>query len=119
MPKINLISIAETPAEQEQGLQFVRAMHPDSGMLFKFDHPRVLSFWMSNTPLPLEIVFIDHENKVVKTEKMIPMSMRSVSSGRPCVMALEVLSGTLDRLGISVGSIMSISEDSKTAIFGE
>lgn len=119
MPRINLISVADTPSQQEQGLQFVRQMNPDSGMLFKFENPRVLSFWMEHTYLPLEIAFIDHNNKIVKTERMVPLSTRSVTSGQPCVMALEVLSGTLDRLGISIGSTMALSDDGKVAIFGE
>lgn len=119
MPKINLISIADTPEQQEQGLKYVKSIDPDSGMLFRFQAPRVMSFWMAQTYVPLEIAFIDQDNKIVKTERMVPLSLRSVSSGRPCTMALEVLSGTLGRLGIEVGSKVSISEDGKSVTIGE
>jgi uncharacterized membrane protein (UPF0127 family) len=92
--KIRLLRVADTPEEHSQGLMFVRQMDPDTGMLFRFKHPRILSFWMKDTYVPLDILFADQHGKVVKTETMIPMSMRSVSSGRPCSMALEVPAGT-------------------------
>ena len=92
--KIRLLRVADTPEEHSQGLMFVRHMEPDTGMLFRFKHPRVLSFWMKNTYVPLDILFADQHGKVVKTETMIPMSLRAVSSGRPCAMALEVPAGT-------------------------
>lgn len=117
MSKINLISIADTPDTQQMGLQFVRTMNADDGMLFKFPTPKVLSFWMQNTYLPLEIAFIDQTNKIVKTEKMIPLSTRSVTSGSPCLMALEVMNGTFDRLGIQSGYTVTLSPDGKAVTF--
>jgi uncharacterized membrane protein (UPF0127 family) len=74
---------------------FVRDIAPETGMLFRFKHPKVLNFWMKNTYVPLDIAFADSTGKIVKTETMIPLSLRSVSSGRPCSMALEVPAGTL------------------------
>ena len=115
--KINLISIAETPYEQEIGLQHIKELPEDAGMLFRFNSQRVLSFWMKNTYLPLDIAFIDNTNKIVKIEKMIPLSLRSVLSSKPCIMALEVNSGTLDRLGVKAGDIVKIDESSKTISF--
>jgi len=112
--KIRLISVAETPEEHGKGLMFVRDMEPDTGMLFKFKHPRVLSFWMKNTYVPLDIAFADSGGRIVKTETMIPMSLRSVSSGRPCVMALEVPAGTLR--GVE-GSTLSV--EGEWAIIGD
>lgn len=92
---IDLMDVADTPDKQEMGLQFVKSMAPMTGMLFKFERPKVLSFWMANTYVGLDIAFIDKDNVIVKTERMIPLSLRSVTSGTPCVMALEVPSGTL------------------------
>jgi hypothetical protein len=115
--KIKLISVAETPWEQEQGLQFVKSMPHDSGMLFKFRHPRVLSFWMKNTYIPLDIAFIDDSGAIVKTERMIPLSLRSVTSGRPCTMAIELAAGTLERVKASVGTKVSIDLASKSVTF--
>jgi uncharacterized protein len=112
--QIKLIAVADTPYEQEQGLQFVKAMPEMSGMLFRFKHPRVLSFWMKNTYLPLDIAFIDDDGAIVKTERMIPLSLRSVTSGRPCTMALELPAGTLDKLGAGVGAKVKIDVGNKT-----
>lgn len=96
MPKkINLISIADNSIDQANGLKFYRRLPENTGMLFKFQSPKVLSFWMQDTFIPLDIAFIDNSNIIVKTERMIPLSLRSVTSGRPCVMALEVPAGTL------------------------
>lgn len=115
--KIKLISIADTPAAQEQGLQHVREMAANSGMLFKFKHPRVLSFWMKNTYVPLDIAFIDQEGLIVKTEQMIPMSLRAVSSGVPCALALEVPAGTLARLKAVPGSKANINFEEGSVTF--
>ena len=83
MSSIKLLSIADNEITQAQGLMYVRDLPDMTGMLFKFQSPRVLSFWMLQTSLPLEIAFIDHNNTIVKTERMVPFSTRSVSSGRP------------------------------------
>jgi uncharacterized protein len=115
--QINLISVAETQSDQEQGLQFVRHLADDSGMLFKYKHPRVLSFWMKNTYIPLDIAFLDDHGVIVKTERMIPLSLRSVSSERPCTMAIELAAGTLDRVKASVGSKVSIDLAKKSVTF--
>ncbi len=115
--QIKLISIAETPFQQEQGLQFVKHLSDDSGMLFKFKHPRVLSFWMKNTYIPLDIAFLDDDGSIIKTERMIPLSLRSVTSGRPCTMAIELPAGTLEREKASVGTKVSIDLKSKLVTF--
>jgi hypothetical protein len=113
MPKqISLISIAENEIDQAHGLKYVKQMNPDSGMLFKFQSPRILNFWMQDTWLPLDIAFIDHENMIVKTERMIPLSLRTVSSGRPCCMALETPAGTLDNVQIQ-GKKIAVDWDKK------
>jgi hypothetical protein len=114
---IKLLSIAKTPHEQEVGLQFVKKLDDMSGILFEFQHPRVLSFWMKNTYIPLDIAFVDSDGKVVKTEGMVPLSMRTVNSGTPCVMALEVPAGTLKNLGANVGKHMIVDRKNNTVSF--
>lgn len=113
-PSIKLLAVAENIIDQAQGFKYVRDVPAMSGMLFKYQSPKVLSFWMQDTYVPLDIAFIDHEGMIVKTERMVPMSLRSVTSGRPCVMALEVAAGTLDRIGFTVGKKLKIDLESKT-----
>jgi len=121
MPKekaiIRLVSIADTPSAHELGLQFVRQMPKLSGMVFRFQKPRILSFWMKNTYLPLDIAFANSEGKIVKIERMLPMSLSSVDSGIPCVMAVEVPAGSLAEHDVSVGDTVIIDDDRKTATF--
>jgi hypothetical protein len=108
--KISLLDIADTPEKQAWGLQFVRHVPENTGMLFRFNYPHVLSFWMLNTYVGLDIAFIDKDNVIVKTERMIPLSTRSVTSGRPCMMALEVPGGTFKDV---VGKMVKIDLNSK------
>jgi len=113
MPKkINLISIADNSITQAHGLKYVSHMHENTGMLFKFQSPRVLSFWMQDTWIPLDIAFIDKDDLIVKTERMIPLSLRSVTSGRPCVMALEVPAGTFKEQDV-VGKKIKVDWENK------
>lgn len=117
--RIRLMSIADTPAEHELGMQFVKQMPEMSGMAFRFSKPRVLSFWMKNTYLPLDIIFADADGKIVKIERMLPLSLSSVTSGKPCVVAVEVLAGSLSDYNVSEGDTVRIDDKGKTATFHE
>ena len=113
---ISLLRIARSEDELAHGLKFVRALPPMTGMLFDFASPRVLKFWMADTYVPLDIAFIDGNGIIVKTARMKPHDLSTTSSGKPCVMALEVKAGLLDSLGIKVGHSLSISKDGKGVI---
>lgn len=114
---IHLVSIADTPSEHETGLQFVKHLPPMSGMAFRFKKPRVLSFWMKNTYVPLDIFFADSEGRIVKTERMLPLSLSSVTSGQPCVLAIEVPAGSLRDNDVKEGDLLVIDDEGKTATF--
>lgn len=111
------IEIADTPFTRELGLQYRKDLQ--GGMLFKFDRDNVLNFWMKNTYLPLDIAFMDHEGTVVNTERMIPLSLSTVSSSSPCRLALEVPAGTFDRFGVQPGSRIQIDWDNKVIGFDD
>lgn len=117
MARINLISIADDQASRSQGLMFHRQLPEMSGMLFKFDRPEILRFWMANTYIPLDIAFINKEGVIVKTESMIPLSLRPVTSGSPCVMAVEVPFGSLQKAGGSIGKKVKIDWEMKSLEF--
>lgn len=117
MARIDLIRIADDIASRSQGLMFVRSMPEMSGMLFKFDKPDVLKFWMANTYIPLDIAFIDKDGVIVKTESLVPHSLKTVSSGAPCLMAVEVPYGSLAKAGGSVGKRVKIDWETKSLEF--
>lgn len=98
------IEIAATPAERAQGLMFREEMAPDHGMLFDFHTEQDVSFWMRNTPLSLDMIFIDGRGGIVRIARdTTPFSEAAIPSRRPVRAVLEVLAGTAARLGIAEG----------------
>jgi len=67
--------------QQARGMMFRETMEADSGMLFEFDEPKIATIWMKNTPLPLDIIFVRSNGKILKIEHMAqPYKLRSASS---------------------------------------
>ena len=98
------IELATTPAEMERGLMFRTALAPDRGMLFLYADDRPVSFWMKNTYIPLDLLFIDRKGAIVQiAERAVPLSTALISSQTPVRAVLEVNGGTAHRLGIAVG----------------
>lgn len=74
-------------------------------MLFTYDDPRLVSFWMKDTPIPLDIIFFDAAGVVSQIEHSAPPnSLEPIESERPIMAALEVPSGTASSWGIGIGS---------------
>jgi uncharacterized membrane protein (UPF0127 family) len=96
--------VADTPARHSQGLMFVRQLDPDRGMLFLFDPPRHASFWMYNTYIPLDLLFIAPDGRIVNIiEHAEPHSLRPLMSAAAVRGVLEVAGGTAERLGLKSG----------------
>ena len=110
------IELADTYQKREMGLMFRKSMPDDSGMLFKFDKPQNLSFWMANTYIPLDIAFLDENMRVTKIANMAPLSTKSVTSDIPCLYALEVPVGTLNKHNIAIGTRLNLRNNT---IFSE
>jgi uncharacterized membrane protein (UPF0127 family) len=99
------IELAATPGERARGLMFRRSMRPDHGMLFDFQTPQPVAFWMKNTPLPLDMLFIDATGTIVRiAADTVPFSETPVPSEQPIRAVLEVNAGTAERLGIELGA---------------
>ena len=98
------IEIASTPDEQSKGLMNRDHLDPDCGMLFCYDSPQDLSFWMKNTSVPLSIAFIDDEGRIANIEDMNPHDENRVTSSRPCRWALETNRGWFKERNIGIGS---------------
>lgn len=105
------VEIADTPYKQQQGLMFRESLDENVGMLFKFESPQVLKFWGLNTYIPLDIAFINKENKIVHIDRIKPLCQKTVSSIDNCTMAIEVNEGFFRKNGISPGHIIEISKD--------
>ena len=88
------IEIAENDAERTQGLMWRRYMSEDTGMLFIFDKQEMLSFWMKNTYIPLDIIFADKTGKILSIYKdAAPLNEATIPSGKPCKFVVEVNGG--------------------------
>lgn len=98
------IEIARTPQEQALGLMHRRALADDYAMLFPFQRAREASFWMRDTYVSLDMVFIAEGGRVHRIERGTePLSLRSVPSRGPVVAVLEFVSGTADRINLQTG----------------
>lgn len=100
------VEIAATPATRTRGLMGRTSLAEDAGMLFIFDEPRVLSFWMLNTPIPLDIAFIREDLTISSIDTMAPFSLESHASTEPVPFALEVPAGEFARRGIEPGDLV-------------
>ena len=99
------VIVADDPAERARGLMRVRKMPRDAGMLFVFPKQQSVSFWMKDTLMPLDMIFIDDEGEVVKVhEAATPGSRDSIQSGRPVRYVLEVNAGVARAAGIEPGA---------------
>jgi uncharacterized membrane protein (UPF0127 family) len=102
------VEIADEPLERSRGLMFRREMAKDHGMLFDFDEEQPASFWMANTYLPLDMLFIKADGTVESiAERTTPMSRRSITSRGPVRYVLEINGGLSDELGIEPGDKVS------------
>ncbi|MEM8556083.1 MAG: DUF192 domain-containing protein [Pseudomonadota bacterium] len=99
------IELALTPAERNRGLMFRESMAMDAGMLFIFDPPRQVAFWMRNTLIPLDMIFIDRQGVVEKVHaNAIPHDETGIPSDGPVYGVLEINGNLSAGLGIEPGS---------------
>ena len=101
------IFIASERNAQARGLMFVREMPADVGMLFIHPSERMISMWMRNTLIPLDMVFMDSSGVVIHiAENTVPGSLDSISSMQPALAVLEINGGLAARLGIQPGDLV-------------
>ena len=101
------IEIADTPYETQTGMMYRREMAPDQGMLFVFEAPGMHSFYMKNTLIALDILFIDADLRIATIHKNAqPLDESGIPSRVPVQYVLEVPAGQADRWGLSEGNII-------------
>ncbi len=98
------VEVADRPDTRQTGLMFRRSLPEDEGMLFVFEEPQMLEFWMKNTYVPLDIAFIASDGRILNIEAMKPLDdgprYRSKGSAR---YAVEANRGWFDRHGVKPG----------------
>lgn len=98
------VELAETDDQRSRGLMFRPFLAADAGMLFIYPDDRIISMWMKNTLIPLDMVFISADGRVVSVhERAVPHSLRPITSGVPARAVLELAGGSASRLGIRAG----------------
>ncbi|WP_095090730.1 DUF192 domain-containing protein [Mesorhizobium sophorae] len=100
------IEVANTAAEREAGLMYRQDMADDHGMLFVFDIQQQVGFWMQNTPMPLDLIFVGQDGKIRAIKHGEPQSEAIISPGVPVRFVLELKAGTAARKGIEYGDLL-------------
>jgi uncharacterized protein len=107
------VALAQTEQERNSGLMDVREMPFDTGMYFLFDDEQPRSFWMANTPLSLDILFINRQQRIVRVHtRTVPFSERQIRSELPAMYTLEVNAGFVSEHDIREGMYVRLLENS-------
>lgn len=98
------VELARSADEQARGLMFRDHLGPDEGMIFPFDPPRGASFWMRNTKIPLDLLFVGPDGRVLNiAANAVPYDETPLSSAGPVRAVLELPGGRAAQLGIAAG----------------
>lgn len=101
--------LAIQPQEQQQGLMFLKSMPADEGMIFLYDRPQQMSFWMRNCEFPQDIGFFDAEGKLKEVYPMYPHDERPVQSLGVRQFALEMNQGWYRQHGLKLGDALDLA----------
>ena len=105
------VEIVSTPATREQGLMYRKALAANAGMLFLYPDERPVSFWMKNTLIPLDMLFLKADGSIAHiAHDAVPLDETPIDSGAPVRAVLEVKGGTADALGIREGDRVEYSD---------
>ncbi|WP_219893871.1 DUF192 domain-containing protein [Aquisediminimonas profunda] len=102
------VEVARTEDEQARGLMFRQSLPEDGGMIFPMSPPRFASFWMKNTVIPLDMIFIRTDGTIARiAADTIPYSLEPVTSGEPVAAVLELAGGKAAALGIAEDDVVT------------
>ncbi len=102
------VEVAASPQEQNDGLMYRRSLAPDRGMIFPYDPPQSVAFWMKNTLIPLDMIFIRKDGTIARiAANTVPLSLEPVPGGEPVAAVLEIAGGRAAELGIREGDRVS------------
>jgi uncharacterized membrane protein (UPF0127 family) len=99
-----VVEVARTPEEQAHGLMERQSLAPDRGMIFPYEPAQPVAFWMKNTLIPLDMVFIAPGGRILRIEaNTVPLSLDPVGSGDAVEAVLEIAGGRSAELGLAPG----------------
>jgi len=99
------VEVADTYESRAKGLMFRKSMARFSGMLFFYDEPQSVSFWMENTLIPLDMIFMDQTGLVVNIHSnAVPLDRTAIFGGNDIFAVLEINGGLAKALGVQVGA---------------
>jgi uncharacterized membrane protein (UPF0127 family) len=101
------VEVAGTPEQQEIGLMFRKSLAPDRGMIFPYDPPQEVAFWMKNTLIPLDIVYIRANGTIARIVNAQAMDITPLPAGEPVALVLEIAGARAKELGIKEGDLVS------------
>ena len=107
-PETFILEVADTPKLRQTGLMRRKSMPPDHGMLFVFEHRQFLGFWMRNTLIPLDILYVDADGRVATIRQMKPLDETSIPSTDPVLYAIELNQGAAARAGVKEGDRLQL-----------
>jgi hypothetical protein len=98
------VEVVDTEPAREKGLMFRKSLPEGQGMLFDFQSEGNVSFWMKNTYIPLDMIFIRGDGRILRiAEDAVPQSVDIIPSGGPVRAVLEVIGGTAQKYGLAPG----------------
>ena len=97
------VEVARTARQQEIGMMFRTRVAPDRGMIFPYDSPQQVGYWMRNVPIPLDIIYVRADGTIATIANAKPLDETSLSSGEPITLVFEIAGGRAAELGIRPG----------------
>ena len=107
-----ILEIAQTPQEKQQGLMYRSSLPKNQGMIFVYDIESPRTFWMKNTLIPLDLIFLDSDNIIIDIkhnfQPCISDPCESYTSKQPAKDIIEINAGLAEELGLEVGEIVYV-----------
>ena len=103
--KMNVL-IADDDRSRQSGLMYISKLPDDCGMLFSWPEIAIRSFWMKNTKIPLDIAYISEDGVILEIKPLTPFDLKSVTSNKSVMFALETNSGWFSKNGIDCGDVV-------------
>ncbi len=101
------VEVADTAAAREQGLMFRKSLAPDRGMLFDFKSAQPVAFWMKNTLIPLDMLFVGPDGHIISIARdAAPMSETPIPSGGDALVVIELAGGRAAEIGAEPGDLV-------------